>query len=88
MTDVCVASTTRAAMDYGFESTIIPMLLRQKKQEFNGKVILAEHVTRSYLSGLNALVVWMLNWNQAKVYKLKVSFVNILLSKNIMKLDL
>jgi hypothetical protein len=32
----------------------LPMLLRQK-QEFNGKVLLAEQVTDSYLSGLNAL---------------------------------
>jgi hypothetical protein len=53
-----------------------------KKQEFNGKVILAEHVTRSYLSGLNALG-GLYARNQAKVYKLKVSFVNILLSKTL-----
>jgi hypothetical protein len=69
MTDVCVASTTRAAMDYGFGKHIIPML-RCKKQEFNGKVLLAEHVTRSYLSGLNALG-GLYARNQAKVYKLK-----------------
>jgi isochorismate hydrolase len=53
MTDVCVASTTRAAMDYGFENTII--ICYDKKTEFNGKVLLAEQVTDSYLSGLNAL---------------------------------
>jgi hypothetical protein len=35
MTDVCVASTTRAAMDYGFEN--IPMLLRQKNRNLTEK---------------------------------------------------
>jgi nicotinamidase-related amidase len=55
MTDVCVASTTRAAMDYGFENTIITDAVTTKKQKFNGKVLLAEQVTDSYLSGLNAL---------------------------------
>jgi nicotinamidase-related amidase len=55
MTDVCVASTTRAAMDYGFENTIIIDAVTTKNREFNGKVLLAEQVTDSYLSGLNAL---------------------------------
>jgi nicotinamidase-related amidase len=55
MTDVCVASTTRAAMDYGFENTIITDAVTTKNREFNGKVLLAEQVTDSYLSGLNAL---------------------------------
>jgi nicotinamidase-related amidase len=36
MTDVCVAST--AAMDYGFENTIITDAVT-KKREFNGKVL-------------------------------------------------
>jgi nicotinamidase-related amidase len=54
MTDVCVASTTRAAMDYGFENTIITDAVTQKNREFNGKVLLAEQVTDStYLA--NAL---------------------------------
>jgi nicotinamidase-related amidase len=55
MTDVCVASTTRAAMDYGFENTIITDAVTTKNREFNGKVLTAEQVTDSYLSGLNAL---------------------------------
>ena len=55
MTDVCVDSTTRAAMDYGFENTIITDAVTTKTREFNGKVLLAEQVTESYLSGLNAL---------------------------------
>ncbi|MFT5714496.1 MAG: nicotinamidase-related amidase [Flavobacterium sp.] len=55
MTDVCVDSTTRAAMDYGFENTIITDAVTTKNREFNGKVLLAEQVTESYLSGLNAL---------------------------------
>jgi nicotinamidase-related amidase len=40
MTDVCVASTTRAAMDYGFENTIITDAVTTKNREFNGKVLL------------------------------------------------
>jgi nicotinamidase-related amidase len=55
MTDVCVDSTTRAAMDYGFENTIITDAVTTQTREFNGKVLLAEQVTESYLSGLNAL---------------------------------
>ena len=55
MTDVCVDSTTRAAMDYGFENTIITDAVTTNTREFNGKVLLAEQVTESYLSGLNAL---------------------------------
>jgi nicotinamidase-related amidase len=47
MTDVCVASTTRAAMDYGFENTIITDAVTTKNREFNGKVLLAEQVTDS-----------------------------------------
>jgi hypothetical protein len=42
-------------MDYGFENTIITDAVTTKNREFNGKVLLAEHVTESYLSGLNAL---------------------------------
>ena len=55
MTDVCIDSTTRAAMDFGFENTIIIDAVTTKNREFNGKVIPAEQVTESYLSGLNAL---------------------------------
>ncbi len=55
MTDVCVDSTTRAAMDFGFENTIITDAVTTRDREFNGKVIPAEQVTESYLSGLNAL---------------------------------
>jgi nicotinamidase-related amidase len=55
MTDVCVDSTTRAAMDFGFENTIITDAVTTRNREFNGKVIPAEQVTESYLSGLNAL---------------------------------
>jgi hypothetical protein len=38
MTDVCVASTHNAAMDYGFENTrSLPMLLRQKTENLTEK---------------------------------------------------
>jgi nicotinamidase-related amidase len=47
--DVCVASTTRAAMDYGFENTIITDAVTTKNREFNGKVLLAEQVTDSLI---------------------------------------
>lgn len=55
MTDVCVASTTRAALDYGFDNTIITDAVTTRNREFNGKIITGEQVTESYLSGLNAL---------------------------------
>ncbi|TDE01728.1 cysteine hydrolase family protein [Flavobacterium hiemivividum] len=55
MTDVCVASTTRAAMDYGFENTIITDAVTTRNRDFDGKVIPAKQVTESFLAGLNAL---------------------------------
>jgi hypothetical protein len=52
MTDVCVASTTSS---YGLWFWKHTDAVTTKKQKFNGKVLLAEQVTDSYLSGLNAL---------------------------------
>jgi hypothetical protein len=50
--DVCGFHNT-SSYGYGFENTIIDAVTTKKK--FNGKVLLAEQVTDSYLSGLNAL---------------------------------
>jgi nicotinamidase-related amidase len=54
MTDVCVASTTRAAMDYGFENISLYRCCYNKNKQ-RKRVLPAEQVTDSYLSGLNAL---------------------------------
>lgn len=55
MTDVCIASTTRAAMDYGFENTIITDAVTTRNRDFDGKIIPAKQVTESFLAGLSAL---------------------------------
>ncbi|QOW09762.1 cysteine hydrolase [Kaistella flava (ex Peng et al. 2021)] len=55
MTDVCVSSTTRAAMDFSFHNTIIADAVTTRDRELNGKIIPAEQITESFLAGLNAL---------------------------------
>jgi hypothetical protein len=86
MTDVCVASTTRAAMDYGFENTIIIDAVTTKNREFNGKVLL-EQVTDSYLSGLNALGGLYAKLESSEKYIIKKYNVRIsFFKKNILKI--
>ncbi|PUB29595.1 nicotinamidase-related amidase [Elizabethkingia sp. YR214] len=55
MTDVCVDATVRAAMDYGFSSTIISDAVATRDRELYDEVIPAEQISKSYLAGLNAL---------------------------------
>lgn len=55
MTDVCVSSTTRAAMDFGFHNTIIADAVTTRDRELDGKIIPAQQITESFLAGLNAL---------------------------------
>ncbi|MEN7547030.1 isochorismatase family protein [Rapidithrix thailandica] len=55
MTDVCVAATTRAAMDLGFENTIISDAVTTRNRELHGKSLPANRVTETYLAGLNVL---------------------------------
>lgn len=55
MTDVCVVSTTRAAMDFGFKNVVISDASTTRDRVLNGKTIPAATVHKSYLAGMNAL---------------------------------
>jgi len=55
MTDVCIDASVRAAMDYGFNNTIIADTVATRDRELNGETIPAVQITKSYLAGLNAL---------------------------------
>lgn len=55
MTDVCVISTVRAAMDFGFSNTVISDACATRAREVNGKTVSAANIQRSFLAGMNAL---------------------------------
>ncbi|MEE6129040.1 cysteine hydrolase family protein [Chryseobacterium arthrosphaerae] len=55
MTDVCVESTTRAAFDFGFNTTIIGDATATKDRELNGETVKASEVQKSFLAGISAL---------------------------------
>lgn len=55
MTDVCVISTVRAAMDLGFKNTVISDACATRDREVNGTSISAAKVNRSFFAGMSAL---------------------------------
>lgn len=55
MTDVCVVSTTRAAMDLGFSNTMISDAIATRDRMLSGKTVSAEKINKSYLAGLSSL---------------------------------
>lgn len=55
MTDVCVDATVRAAMDLGFNNTVIVDAVATKDRELYGKTVKASDINRSYLAGMTAL---------------------------------
>lgn len=55
MTDVCVDSTVRAAMDFGFNNTVIGDAVATRDRELFGETVKAADVNQSYLAGMSAL---------------------------------
>lgn len=55
MTDVCVDATVRAAMDFGFKTTVIGDACATENRELYGNTVNAKDIHSSYLAGLTAL---------------------------------
>ena len=53
MTHLCIDATTRAANDYGFNCTLIGDACATKDLKFNGEILKAEYVHKSFLAALN-----------------------------------
>jgi nicotinamidase-related amidase len=53
MTHMCIDATTRAAKDFGLNIILIEDACATRNLEFNGKVIKAEEVHKSFLAALN-----------------------------------
>ena len=52
MTHMCVDTTVRAAMDHGYEVTLVADACATKDIEINGEVIPAETVQKTYIASL------------------------------------
>lgn len=55
MTHMCVDATVRAAMELGFESTLIEDACSTKDLSYQGKVVQAEQVHYAFISALNGI---------------------------------
>jgi nicotinamidase-related amidase len=55
MTDVCVDATVRAAMDLGFNTTVIGDACASRDRELYGETVPAGDIQKAYLAGLTAL---------------------------------
>jgi nicotinamidase-related amidase len=55
MTDVCVATTVRAAMDLGYTTTVIGDACATEDRKLYGKTLPAKQIHESFLAGLTAL---------------------------------
>ncbi len=52
MTQMCVDATTRAAVDYGYECTLLHDACATKQLSFQGNTIPAQHVHHAFLAAL------------------------------------
>ncbi|MDH6253660.1 nicotinamidase-related amidase [Chryseobacterium sp. H1D6B] len=55
MTDVCVDATVRAAMDLGFNTTVIGDACAARDRELYGETVSAGNIQKAYLAGMTAL---------------------------------
>lgn len=53
MTHMCIDTTTRAAFDLGYECVLIGDCCATRDLNYNGTVIHAEHVQKSFLAAIN-----------------------------------
>ena len=55
MTHMCVDTTVRAAMDYGYKVTVVADACATKDLEYNGETVPAETVQKTFLASLEGV---------------------------------